>query len=151
MIVKNEARVIERCLASVRPLIDSWVITDTGSTDGTQDLIREALDGVPGELREEPWVDFGHNRTRNIQHARGKADFLLTVDADHVLRQDAPLPRLDRIGGNHALVPAVGRHAGRDRKDQRVAVGEQLRVVEALFGGRRSSEASAESAATGSM
>lgn len=94
MIVKNEARVIERCLASVRPLIDSWVITDTGSTDGTQDLIREALDGVPGELREEPWVDFGHNRTRNIQHARGKADFLLTVDADHVLRQDAPLPRL---------------------------------------------------------
>lgn len=94
MIVKNEARVIERCLASVRPLIDTWVITDTGSTDGTPDLIREALAGIPGELREEPWVDFGHNRTWNIQQARGKADFLLTVDADHVLRQDAPLPRL---------------------------------------------------------
>nr|WP_308061869.1 glycosyltransferase [Streptomyces sp. LBUM 1477] len=70
MIVKNEARVIERCLASVRPLIDTWVISDTGSTDGTQDLIREALDGIPGELRQDPWVDFGRNRTRNIQHAR---------------------------------------------------------------------------------
>ncbi|MGW0735794.1 glycosyltransferase [Streptomyces sp. NPDC002851] len=94
MIVKNEAGVIERCLASVRPLIDHWVISDTGSTDGTQDVIRKALDGIPGELREEPWVDFGHNRTRNIQHAHGKADYLLTLDADHVLRQDAPLPRL---------------------------------------------------------
>ncbi|GGW64683.1 glycosyl transferase [Streptomyces galilaeus] len=94
MIVKNEAQVIERCLASVRPLIDTWVISDTGSTDGTQDLIRAALAGIPGELHEDPWVDFGHNRTRNIRSARGRADYLLTLDADHVLRQDAPLPRL---------------------------------------------------------
>ncbi|GAA3373187.1 glycosyltransferase family 2 protein [Streptomyces sannanensis] len=94
MIVKNEAAVIERCLASVRHLLTTWVISDTGSTDGTQDLIRKALAGIPGELYEEPWVDFGHNRTLNIQHARGKADYLLTIDADHVMRQDAPLPRL---------------------------------------------------------
>ncbi|KAB1986230.1 tetratricopeptide repeat protein [Streptomyces triticiradicis] len=94
MIVKNESRVIERCLGSVRHLIDTWMISDTGSTDGTQDLIRAALADVPGELHEEPWVDFGHNRTRNIRRARGRADFLLTVDADHVLRQDAPLPPL---------------------------------------------------------
>ena len=39
MIVKNEAHVIARCLASVRPIIDYWVIVDTGSTDGTQDAI----------------------------------------------------------------------------------------------------------------
>ncbi|MGW8788902.1 glycosyltransferase, partial [Heyndrickxia sporothermodurans] len=38
MIVKNEASVIRRCLDSVRPLIDTWVIIDTGSTDGTQDI-----------------------------------------------------------------------------------------------------------------
>ncbi|MEU6352873.1 glycosyltransferase [Streptomyces sp. NPDC047072] len=94
MIVKNESAVIERCLSAVRPFIDHWVIDDTGSTDGTRELIREVLDGIPGELHEEPWVDFGHNRTRNIQRARGRADYLLTLDADHVLRQDAPLPRL---------------------------------------------------------
>ncbi|MFJ7960183.1 glycosyltransferase [Streptomyces sp. NPDC096319] len=92
MIVKNEAAVIERCLASVRGLVDTWVISDTGSTDGTQDLIRAALDGIPGELHEEPWVNFGHNRSLNIAHARGRADYLLLLDADHVLRQDAPLP-----------------------------------------------------------
>ena len=94
MIVKNESKVIERCLASVRDLVDTWVISDTGSTDGTQQLIRSALDGIPGELHEEPWVNFGHNRTLNIRHARGKADYLLLLDADHVIRQDGPLPRL---------------------------------------------------------
>nr|WP_308403007.1 glycosyltransferase [Streptomyces sp. BV286] len=94
MIVKNEAKVIERCLASVRDLIDSWVISDTGSTDGTQDLIRTALDGIPGDLHEDPWVDFGHNRSRNISRARARADYLLLLDADLVLRQDGPLPPL---------------------------------------------------------
>ncbi|WP_324783476.1 glycosyltransferase [Streptomyces sp. H51] len=94
MIVKNESRVIERCLSSVRHLVDTWMISDTGSTDGTQELVRKALDGIPGELHQDPWVDFGHNRTLNIGYALGKADYVLTLDADHVLRQDAPLPHL---------------------------------------------------------
>ncbi|MFJ7209207.1 glycosyltransferase [Streptomyces sp. NPDC098789] len=94
MIVKNESAVIARCLASVRDHIDTWVISDTGSDDGTQELIRTALDGIPGELHEEPWVDFGHNRSLNIAHARGKADYLLLLDADLELREDAPLPPL---------------------------------------------------------
>ena len=94
MIVKNEAAVIERCLASVRGLVDYWVISDTGSTDGTQDLIRAAMDGVPGELHEDPWQDFGHNRSLNLEHARDKADYLLLIDADMVLRQNGELPEL---------------------------------------------------------
>ncbi|MER7954190.1 glycosyltransferase [Streptomyces sp. NPDC096030] len=98
MIVKNEARVIERCLSSVRDLVDTWVISDTGSTDGTQELIRKALDGIPGELHEEPWVNFGHNRSLNLSHARGRADYLLLLDADLVLRQDGPLPALTADG-----------------------------------------------------
>ncbi|MEV4947685.1 glycosyltransferase [Streptomyces sp. NPDC053755] len=94
MIVKNEARVIERCLASVRDLVDTWVVSDTGSTDGTQQLIRHALDGIPGELREEPWVNFGHNRSLNIRHARGRADYLLLLDADLVVERAGSLPAL---------------------------------------------------------
>ncbi|MCJ2050481.1 glycosyltransferase, partial [Methylobacterium sp. J-070] len=50
MIVKNEAHVIRRCLESVRPIIDHWVIVDTGSTDGTEEVIRAALADVPGTL-----------------------------------------------------------------------------------------------------
>ncbi len=85
MIVKNESPVIQRCLASVKPLIDSWVIVDTGSTDGTQDLIRRDLREIPGELYERPWVDFAHNRNEALQLARQKADYLLFIDADQIL------------------------------------------------------------------
>jgi tetratricopeptide (TPR) repeat protein len=85
MIVRNEVEFLGRCLASVRDVIGYWVICDTGSTDGTQDLIRRELAGVPGELHQHDWVNFGANRTRSMQLARGKADYLLVVDADTTL------------------------------------------------------------------
>ena len=96
MIVKDEAPVIARCLTSVRPLIDSWVIVDTGSTDGTQEIVRDVLADLPGELIERPWRDFGSNRTEALQQARGRADYVFVIDADEVLELDADfrLPRL---------------------------------------------------------
>jgi glycosyltransferase involved in cell wall biosynthesis len=39
MIVKNESHVIERCLNSVKPLLDYVLIVDTGSTDNTIEVI----------------------------------------------------------------------------------------------------------------
>lgn len=85
MIVKNEAAVIARCLASVRPIIHYWVIVDTGSTDGTQDAIRSCFADVPGELHERPWRDFAHNRTEALELAQPHGDYLLIMDADDVL------------------------------------------------------------------
>jgi glycosyltransferase involved in cell wall biosynthesis len=85
MIVKDEARVIERCLASVRPFIDHWVIVDTGSSDDTPQRIAAALVGIPGELHHRPWRNFGHNRSEALDLARGKADYLLFIDADETL------------------------------------------------------------------
>ena len=55
MIVKDEVHVLRRCLESVRPHIDQWAIIDTGSTDGTQDLVREVYKDLPGVLVERPW------------------------------------------------------------------------------------------------
>ena len=40
MIVKDESKVIKRCLDSVKPLIDYWVIVDTGSKDDTKKVIK---------------------------------------------------------------------------------------------------------------
>jgi tetratricopeptide (TPR) repeat protein len=90
MIVKDEAPVIERCLRSVLPLVDWWVISDTGSTDGTQDIVRRTMAGIPGVLLERPWVSFGHNRqealdaARTLEHARVD-DYVLWIDADEQL------------------------------------------------------------------
>jgi glycosyltransferase involved in cell wall biosynthesis len=96
MIVKNEAPVIRRCIDSVRPIIDHWVIVDTGSTDGTQDIIREHLSDLPGELHERPWRDFAHNRSEALELARGKSDYTLIIDADDALEieRDRALPAL---------------------------------------------------------
>ena len=85
MIVKDEAHVLRRCLRSVRSFIDGWAIVDTGSTDGTQALIQEELEGLPGELFERPWVDFGHNRTEAIALAGSQWDYLYFIDADEEL------------------------------------------------------------------
>ncbi|MER5427726.1 glycosyltransferase [Streptomyces sp. NPDC002588] len=85
MIVKDEAPVIRRCLESVRPLIDTWVIVDTGSTDGTQNVIREVYRDLPGELYERPWKGYDVSRTEAIELARADADYLLFIDADDVM------------------------------------------------------------------
>lgn len=96
MIVKNETRVLERCLRSVRPFLTTWVIVDTGSTDGTQDLIGRLLSDLPGELHQRPWVNFGHNRSEALALARGKADYIFLIDADEVIEAESgfELPRL---------------------------------------------------------
>lgn len=96
MIVRDEARVIDRCLASVRPFIDSWLVVDTGSVDDTPARVAAALAGLPGALHHCPWRNFGHNRSEALELARDKADYLLFIDADEVLGAgaDAALPAL---------------------------------------------------------
>lgn len=87
MIVRNEAHVVRELLDSVAPHIASWVIVDTGSDDGTQDIIREhmAALGIPGQLHERPWRDFGSNRTEALALAQGHGDYLWVQDADDVV------------------------------------------------------------------
>jgi len=94
MIVKNESKVIERCLRSVSPYIDTYCICDTGSTDGTQSIIKTYFDqlNIKGQILEHPWKNFGYNRTLAVEAARGEipgrvgstADFLLLMDADFI-------------------------------------------------------------------
>lgn len=85
MIVKNEAPVITRCLASVRPWSDHWVIVDTGSSDGTQAIVRDVMREVAGTLHERPWIDFAHNRNEALALARPHGEYLLFIDADEQL------------------------------------------------------------------
>lgn len=88
MIVKDEAHVIRRCLDSVRPLIDHWVIVDTGSTDETKQVILDTFSDIPGTLHERPWKNFGHNRSEALDLCEGIADYVFTIDADEILEID---------------------------------------------------------------
>jgi glycosyltransferase involved in cell wall biosynthesis len=103
MIVKNESAVIERALASARPFISTWVIVDTGSTDGTQDIVRRVYGDISGELFERPWVNFGANRTGALELCRGRMDWAIMLDADDSLEGVPPpasvyaLPDLDAL------------------------------------------------------
>lgn len=96
MIIKDESKVIKRCLTSVKPLIDYWVIVDTGSTDGTQEIVKEFMKDIPGELHETAWKNFEFNRNDALDRARGKAHYLLIIDADETLSTlpDFELPPL---------------------------------------------------------
>lgn len=100
MIVKNEAPIIERCLQTVRPWVDHWIIVDTGSTDGTQAKVLGAMEVIPGSLHERPWQDFAHNRNEALELARPHADYVLFIDADEQLQVPAGFewPALDGDG-----------------------------------------------------
>lgn len=86
MIVKDEAHIIQKTLQNILDHIqlDSWYISDTGSTDGTQDLIKNFFlsKNIPGELFHNDWVNFGVNRSLSISNAFNKSDFILLFDAD---------------------------------------------------------------------
>ena len=88
MIVKNEAKIIMRCLESIKDWIDYWVICDTGSTDGTQEIITSFFQkhNIPGELHQHKWKSFGQNRTDAIKLAVRKTDYIVLIDADMALK-----------------------------------------------------------------
>ena len=84
MIVKNESKIITRLLTTVLPIIDTYCICDTGSTDMTKEIIKEFFDMrcIEGKIIEEPFKNFGHNRTVALHAAKEMADYLLFLDAD---------------------------------------------------------------------
>jgi len=96
MIVKNESHIIEKTFDNLAKYItfDYWVICDTGSTDGTQDIIRNYFSkkGIPGEIVQHEWSDFGTNRTLALRAAYNKSDYLFIFDADDSIHGDFKLP-----------------------------------------------------------
>jgi Glycosyl transferase family 2 len=96
MIVRNEAHIVAEVLDAVAPYITSWVIVDTGSDDGTQDLIRNHMTrlAIPGELHERPWRDFSDNRSEALTLAQGHGDYIWVMDADDTVAGKPDFNRL---------------------------------------------------------
>jgi len=87
MIVKNEGKIIERLLTSVLPIVDTYCICDTGSTDNTKEIIKNFFDkwDISGSIVDEQFIDFGYNRNFALQKCRE------TVDCDYILFLDADM------------------------------------------------------------
>ena len=87
MIVKNESKIINRLLTSVLPIIDTFCICDTGSTDNTCEIITEFFKkhDIKGKLIKEPFKNFEHNRNFSLFNCIGLSDYVLLLDADMIL------------------------------------------------------------------
>jgi glycosyltransferase involved in cell wall biosynthesis len=84
MIVRDEARCIERCLASARPWVDEMIVLDTGSRDATVARAR----AVGARVFHFDWVD-DFAAARNAALAHCDADWRLVLDADEWIDRGA--------------------------------------------------------------
>lgn len=94
-IVRNESARIARCVDSLLPHVDGAVIVDTGSTDGTQEVIRQAFEaaGKHVTIQQAPFEDFSQARNVALRALRESSvawDYALLCDADMELVVDDP-------------------------------------------------------------
>jgi GR25 family glycosyltransferase involved in LPS biosynthesis len=96
MIVKNEAHIIGKTLNNLTSQFNFsyWVISDTGSTDSTVEIIETFFKtkNIPGTIHHDEWSNFGHNRTVALNHAFKKSDYVLVFDADDEIEGKLLLP-----------------------------------------------------------
>jgi glycosyltransferase involved in cell wall biosynthesis len=92
MIVKNEGKIIKRCLDSVKRIIDYVCIVDTGSTDNTIKEIHSWLkdNSIEGGVLKKDWVNFAVNRTQALAAIRENKDidYVFMIDADETLEYE---------------------------------------------------------------
>ena len=80
MIVKNEEKVLARCLESIKNAVDEIIIVDTGSTDTTKKIALKYTDKV----YDFKWID-DFSAARNYTFSKGSKDFLMWLDADDII------------------------------------------------------------------
>src|SRR5690554_5754125 len=89
MIVKNEEDVLERCLNSVKGLMDEIIIVDTGSTDKTKEIARKFTD----KIYDFEWID-DFSAARNYAFQQATKEYIFWMDADDVMVEQEKFKRL---------------------------------------------------------
>lgn len=97
--VRNESKILERCLKAVESFVDAFCVHDTGSTDNTRDIARKFLEdgNHKGCVTESEWKNFGVNRTASFDAAQNylktegwdlATTYGLLLDADMVFHPE---------------------------------------------------------------
>ena len=116
VLTKDEAKHIERCLASVAGLAARVVVVDSGSTDATVALARAA----GAEVLVNPWINYATQFNWAIDNAAVTTDWTLRLDADEIV-----LPALR--AAIVAFLPAPGDAVGATVNRQMHFMGRWLR------------------------
>lgn len=119
MIVRNESKIIRRCLDSARSVLDGISICDTGSTDNTVDIIKQSIQeyGIPGVVHQHVWKNFAHNRSLSFDAAREFAiqnkfnlahTYALFLDADMMLVVEPEFKKSSLTAKGYNLIQRSG-------------------------------------------
>ncbi|MBP5198448.1 MAG: glycosyltransferase [Lachnospiraceae bacterium] len=83
MIVKNEEKILARCLDSLEGLYDELIVVDTGSTDRTKEIAGHYTD----RIYDFKWIgDF--SAARNFAFSHATCEYIYSPDADEVLNEE---------------------------------------------------------------
>ena len=91
LMVRNESRIIQRCLEAAASDVDAVLLADTGSEDDTIALAEACCERLekPLHVVHHEWRDFGHNRTLSLEAAVEYARSLgWDLDASWAFAQD---------------------------------------------------------------
>lgn len=80
MIVKNEEKVLERCLLSLQGIWDELIVVDTGSNDKTKEIAAR----FTNQIYDFTWID-DFSAARNYAFSKATCDYIYSADADEVL------------------------------------------------------------------
>lgn len=83
MIVKNEEKVLARCLDSLSGLWEELIIVDTGSTDATKEIAAKYTDMV----YDFSWTG-NFSDARNYSFSKAGCDYIYCADADEELDEE---------------------------------------------------------------
>jgi tetratricopeptide (TPR) repeat protein len=97
LMIKNESKIIERCIGRALEYVDAVSILDTGSTDNTVEICNTFLiaSGKPFKVSVEPFKNFGFNRTVSFKKTQelckelkwdANKTYAMTVDADMIIK-----------------------------------------------------------------
>jgi tetratricopeptide (TPR) repeat protein len=70
LMMKNEEKILKRCLEAAEKVVEGFCILDTGSTDSSKEIALDFLKTRTGCLTEDPFRDFGYSRTKSFENAQ---------------------------------------------------------------------------------
>lgn len=83
LIVKNEEKVLARCLTSLKDIGDEIILVDTGSSDNTKVIAEE----FNCKIYDFKWID-DFSAARNFSFSKANMDYIYVADADEVIDEE---------------------------------------------------------------